>query len=76
MIEWKFALRRKFMHHLLLILILSVLQATAAERWELLPPTPPPVRSERSGQVNANGISIYYAAYGQGLKAKSWCGWC
>ena len=66
MIDWEFALRRKFMQHLLLILVLFALPAAAAERWELLPPTPPPVHSARSGQVNANGISIYYAVSGQG----------
>ena len=66
MINGEFALRRKFMHHLLLILVLFALPASAAERWEVLPPTPEPVHSERSGQANANGISIHYAVYGQG----------
>jgi pimeloyl-ACP methyl ester carboxylesterase len=32
----------------------------------VLPPTPAPIHSERSGQANANGISIHYAVYGQG----------
>src|SRR6516225_1150571 len=59
-------LRRNFVHHLFLILVLSVLVASAAERWEVLPPTPAPIKSERSGQAEANGISIYYAVYGQG----------
>jgi pimeloyl-ACP methyl ester carboxylesterase len=54
------------MHHLLLILALPALRASAAERWEVLPPTPAPIHSERSGQANANGISIHYAVYGQG----------
>ena len=66
MINGEFALRSKFMHHLLLILALSALRANAAERWEVLPPTPAPIHSERSGQANANGISIYYAVYGKG----------
>ena len=54
------------MHRLLLIFVLSALPASAAERWEVLPPTPEPIHSERSGQANANGISIHYAVYGQG----------
>ena len=54
------------MHYLLLILALPALRASAAERWEVLPPTPAPIHSERSGQANANGISIHYAVYGQG----------
>jgi pimeloyl-ACP methyl ester carboxylesterase len=66
MINGEFALRNKFMHHLLLILALSALRANAAERWEVLPPTPAPIHSERSGQANANGISIHYGVYGQG----------
>jgi pimeloyl-ACP methyl ester carboxylesterase len=56
----------KIIHIPLLILALSALRASAAERWEMLPPTPAPIHSERSGQANANGISIYYAVYGQG----------
>jgi len=59
-------LRRNFIHHLFLILVLSPLAASAAERWEALPPTPAPIHSERSGQAEANGISIYYAVYGHG----------
>jgi hypothetical protein len=38
MIDRKFALRRKFTHHWLLILVLSALPASGAERWEVLPP--------------------------------------
>ena len=58
--------RRKSTQHLLLILALSTVPASAAERWEALPPTPAPIHSERSGHANANGISIYYAVYGHG----------
>src|SRR6266568_2765071 len=60
--------RREFMRHLLLtmLLVLSWLPAGAAEPWEMLPPTPAPMPAERSGQVSANGISIYYAVYGRG----------
>jgi pimeloyl-ACP methyl ester carboxylesterase len=51
---------------LTLLLVLSWLPAGAAEPWEMLPPTPAPIPAERSGQVSANGISIYYAVYGRG----------
>jgi pimeloyl-ACP methyl ester carboxylesterase len=51
---------------LMLLLVLSVLPARAAERWEVLPPTPAPVTSAHSGQAEANGISVHYAIYGQG----------
>jgi pimeloyl-ACP methyl ester carboxylesterase len=49
-----------------MLLVFSALPTGAADRWEALPPTPAPIPSERSGQANANGISIYYAVYGQG----------
>lgn len=51
---------------LMALLVLSALPASAAERWEVLPPTPAPIPSERSGQADANDISIYYAIYGEG----------
>jgi pimeloyl-ACP methyl ester carboxylesterase len=66
MINRQFALRRNFTDPLLLILALSTLRAGATDRWEVLPPTPAPIQSERSGQANANGISMHYAVYGQG----------
>jgi len=47
------------------IVLLPIL-ATAAERWQTLPPTPVPIAAARSGQLNANGISIHYATYGRG----------
>jgi pimeloyl-ACP methyl ester carboxylesterase len=31
-----------------------------------LPPTPAPIPSKRSGEADANGISIHYAVYGKG----------
>ena len=40
--------------------------ALAAERWETLPPTPPPIPTDRSGEAPVNGIAIHYAIYGQG----------
>ncbi len=56
------------MRHLSLtmLLVLSWLPAGAADPWEMLPPTPAPIPAESSGQVSANGISIYYAVYGRG----------
>jgi pimeloyl-ACP methyl ester carboxylesterase len=51
---------------LLMLLVLATLPSAAAERWEMLPPTPAPIQAERSGQVSGNGISIHYAVYGQG----------
>jgi pimeloyl-ACP methyl ester carboxylesterase len=48
------------------LLVLAVLPALAAERWETLPPTPAPIATDRSGQAQVNGISIHYAVYGQG----------
>src|SRR6476660_3310746 len=66
MINREFVMRRKFRHLLLLILAWAALPASATERWEVLPPTPAAIHSERSGQANANGISIYYAMYGKG----------
>jgi pimeloyl-ACP methyl ester carboxylesterase len=53
---------------LLLSLAFSVLPllASAAERWQTLPPTPLPVATSRSGQLAGNGISIHYAIYGRG----------
>jgi pimeloyl-ACP methyl ester carboxylesterase len=47
-------------------LVPSGLPASAAKRWKVLPPTPAPIPSERSGQADANGISIHYAVYGEG----------
>jgi pimeloyl-ACP methyl ester carboxylesterase len=40
--------------------------ALAAERWETLPPTPPPIPTDRSGDAAVNGIAIHYAIYGKG----------
>jgi len=51
---------------LVLLFILAAFPAGAAERWETLPPTPAPIAAQRSGHANVNGISVYYAVYGQG----------
>jgi pimeloyl-ACP methyl ester carboxylesterase len=45
---------------------LFALSASAAERWETLPPTPAPIATDRTGDAEANGIKIHYAIYGQG----------
>jgi pimeloyl-ACP methyl ester carboxylesterase len=66
MLNRALALRMKFALPLLLILALGTVRASPTERWEMLPPTPAPIHSERSGQADVNGISIYYAVYGQG----------
>jgi pimeloyl-ACP methyl ester carboxylesterase len=50
----------------LAVLVLAVLPARAAERWETLPPTPAPIPTDRSGDAHVNGINIHYAIYGQG----------
>jgi pimeloyl-ACP methyl ester carboxylesterase len=55
---------RAFLLTLFLVLVSG--SAPAAERWETLPPTPPPIATDRSGQAQVNGVSIHYAIYGQG----------
>lgn len=51
---------------LLMILLALSIPAGAAQRWEILPPTPAPIPADRGGQANVNGISLHYAVYGQG----------
>jgi pimeloyl-ACP methyl ester carboxylesterase len=51
---------------LALLFVLIALPAGAAERWETLPPTPAPIPATRSGHAAVNGISVYYAVYGNG----------
>lgn len=48
------------------IFALVALPCAAAERWEILPSTPAPIPTDRSGEAEANGIKIHYAIYGQG----------
>ena len=52
--------------YLLPILALATASANANERWQVLPPTPNPIYSERKGYAKVNEISIYYAEYGHG----------
>jgi pimeloyl-ACP methyl ester carboxylesterase len=51
---------------LALLVVVAVQPAQAIERWEMLPPTPAPIATDRSGQADVNGISVHYAVYGQG----------
>jgi pimeloyl-ACP methyl ester carboxylesterase len=51
---------------LALLFMLIAFPAGAAERWETLPPTPAQIPAARSGQADVNGISVYYAVYGNG----------
>jgi pimeloyl-ACP methyl ester carboxylesterase len=46
--------------------VAASLPAFAAEKWEVLPPTPAPISTDRSGEAHVNGIGIHYAIYGQG----------
>ena len=51
----------------LMLLGLSITRPSpAAERWEILPPTPAPIATDRTSEIRANGITIHYAIYGQG----------
>ena len=40
--------------------------ASAAQRWNTLPPLPPMPAPEQSGYAPVNGIKMYYAIYGKG----------
>ena len=51
----------------LLLLLAAPLHASiAAEQWETLPPTPPPVPGQQTGHAKVNGISLFYAEIGHG----------
>ncbi|NWB27684.1 alpha/beta fold hydrolase [Pseudomonas gingeri] len=47
-------------------LSLSFNLAQAAERWEILPPTPTPVAGAKTGYAAVNGIKLYYTKTGHG----------
>jgi pimeloyl-ACP methyl ester carboxylesterase len=55
---------RRFL--LALLAIVAATPAFAAEQWKILPPTPAPIATSRTGQAHVNGISIHYAMYGHG----------
>jgi len=50
----------------LLLALLTPFSARGEERWQTLPPTPPPVAADRAGAMRVNGISLYYAVIGHG----------
>ena len=56
-------MRRVF---LALLFAVIAMPAWAAPLWQTLPPTPAPVATDRSGHAPVNGISLYYAEYGEG----------
>lgn len=62
----------RLLHHLPLLPLAFVAiicvssAASAAERWETLPPTPLPISTARTGEAPVNGVSIHYAVYGAG----------
>jgi len=49
-----------------LVLAMPLHTATAAERWQVLPPTPAPVPGLHVGHAKLNGIALFYAEIGQG----------
>lgn len=51
---------------LALMLIMSSFAARAQNPWERVPPTPTLPKPERSGMVPANGVRVWYAAFGHG----------
>jgi pimeloyl-ACP methyl ester carboxylesterase len=46
--------------------LVSLLRARRAAVARALPKTPRPIPTQRSGHIDANGIRIYYAVYGEG----------
>jgi pimeloyl-ACP methyl ester carboxylesterase len=60
--------REKMMRRFVIAALFALvcLPSLATELWETLPPTPAPIPTDRDGEVEANGIKIHYAIYGQG----------
>ncbi len=50
----------------LALLLLLTAPALASERWQTLPPTPPPVAGETTAIAEINGIRLFYATIGHG----------
>ena len=48
------------------IAALLAFSAAAAERWNTLPPLPPMPKPSQSGIAPVNGITMYYAVFGEG----------
>jgi pimeloyl-ACP methyl ester carboxylesterase len=57
---------RRFLISFLLMLAMPPQAAFAAERWQILPPTPTPVPGLHSGHARVDGIDLYYAEIGRG----------
>ena len=53
-------------------LAFAALPSDAAERWEMLPPTPAPIPTDRTGEVEANGIKIHYRSMAK-ARLSSFC---
>jgi len=50
----------------LALALMLAMPCFATERWQTLPPTPPPVPGETRGFANVNGIHLFYATIGTG----------
>jgi pimeloyl-ACP methyl ester carboxylesterase len=49
-----------------LLIAIVVLPVAAAERWQTLPSTPPPVQGATTGYAEVNGVRLYFATVGSG----------
>jgi pimeloyl-ACP methyl ester carboxylesterase len=56
--------RRPFL--ILVALLIAVSGAEGQERWQLLPPTPAPVKHDAEGFVTVEGVKLFYATLGHG----------